>query len=343
MNEYPFLIDEKGITVLPITDLQLNHKASKLRVSTGIERLDNMLEGKGYFRGSSILLSGTAGTGKTSVASTLAYATAKNNEKVLYFAFEESPNQIIRNMESIGLNLEPFIKKGLLKFHASRPTLYGLEMHLVTIHKLIEEFDPSVVVFDPISNLTTVGTISETRSMLTRLIDYLKTKQITSFMNVLSSPSGSLEETELGVSSLVDTWILVKDVETEGERNRTLYILKSRGMNHSNQLREFLITDKGIELLDVYSGPQGVLTGTARMTRELMDKVEVKNQKLEHEMKQREIEKKKKILQAKIALLKEMYENEKDEEKILKQEAIMKELYEKKNKNKILTARKADS
>ena len=246
-NEYPFLIEEKGISVLPITSIGLNHPVSTQRISTGIPRLDTMLGGKGYFRGSSILLSGTAGTGKSSAATSFVDAACRRGERCIYFAFEESSAQIIRNMRSIGIDLEPWVTKGLLKFHAERPSVYGLETHLLTMHKAVNEFKPAVVVVDPITNLLSSGNPLEVKSMLTRLIDFLKMNQITTMFTTLTSAGGHLEQSEVGISSLADAWLLLRDIEIGGERNRGLYILKSRGMAHSNQIREFLLTDKGIQ------------------------------------------------------------------------------------------------
>ena len=272
-NEYPFLIDEAGISVLPVTSLGLDHSVSGERVSTGIERLDEMLDGKGFFRGSSVLVSGTAGTGKTSIAASFVDAACRRGERCLYFAFEESRNQLIRNMRSIGLNLEPQVKKDLLRFHMGRPTLYGLEMHLAQMHKMIEEFRPQVVVVDPITNFMSVGTTNEIKGMLMRLVDYLKLQGITALFTTLTAAGArSLEETEIGISSLMDTWVLLRDIETGGERNRGICILKSRGMAHSNQIREFLLTDRGIQILDVFRGPKGVLTGSARVAMEAQRK-----------------------------------------------------------------------
>lgn len=266
-NEYPFLIDEHGISVLPVTSLKLDKKVSSERVSTGIPSLDQMFGGKGFFRGSSILVSGMAGTGKTSLASYFVNETCKRKEKAIYFAFEESPAQIIRNMKSIGLNLEPHIKKGLLKFHSARPALQGLEMHLSGMYKMIREFKPATVVLDPVTNLVSVGLINEVYSMLLRLIDYLQGEGISLMLTALMKVMD--EKMDEGVSSLVDSWIAVKDMESNGERNRLLYIMKSRGMKHSNQVREFIITDKGIKLVEIYLGPEGILLGSEREEQKL--------------------------------------------------------------------------
>jgi circadian clock protein KaiC len=247
-NEYPFLIDETGFSVLPLSGLQLDHPVTEERVSSGVAGLDAMLDGKGYFRGSSILVSGTAGTGKTSVAAHFAHEVARRGERCLYLAFEESPQQLVRNMQSIGVDLEPFVKRGLLTIRSSRPTLYGLETHLVQIHRMIAQYDPSAVVIDPVSNFVESSTARETYSMLLRLIDYLKVKRITALFAHLTSGGHHRESTDVGISSVIDTWLLLRDIEIGNERTRGLYVLKSRGMPHSNQIREFLLTSRGIEL-----------------------------------------------------------------------------------------------
>jgi circadian clock protein KaiC len=314
-NEYPFLIDEDGITVLPITSLGLHHEVSDERIPTGIARLDAMLGGRGYYRGSTVLVSGTAGSGKSSMAAHFANAACRRGERCLYFAFEESPGQIVRNMRSIGLDLEPWVKKGLLRFHATRSTLCGLEMHLATFHKLVQEFQPHVIIFDPIGNLSQAGTRHDTTAMLTRLIDFVKGQQITAFLTSLTSAAESLEKTDVDVSSLVDTWLLLRDIELGGERNRAMYVLKSRGMAHSNQIREFLLTDQGIELADVYLGPEGVLTGSARQSQEARERAATLLRVQEVEGKQRELERKREALEARIAALRKEFEAEEEEAK----------------------------
>ena len=261
-NEYPFLIDEKGISIMPITSLTLDYPVSATRISTGIKRLDTMLEGKGFYRGSTILVSGTAGTGKTTIAASFANAICASGKLCLYIAFEESPDQIIRNMRSIGINLEPFVKKGLLKFHALRSTFYGLETHLVQMQKVIDEFKPTGVVVDPITNLVNAGEGSEVQSMLTRLIDYLKIKQITTMLTYLSHDED--ERTESEVSSIIDTWIMLRDSESGGERTRGIYIIKSRGMAHFNQISELLMTNQGVNIVDRYAGLSGVPISSER-------------------------------------------------------------------------------
>jgi circadian clock protein KaiC len=266
-NEYPFLIDSEGLTVLPITSLKLERKASQQRISSGIPSMDRLLGGKGFYRESSIMVSGTAGTGKTSIAAFFAAENCKRREKCMFFAFEESPSQIVRNMKSIGLNLEPYIKNGLLKFNSTRPATFGLEMHLANMYKLVRDFKPKAVVIDPITNLVAVGEASEVSSMLIRLIDFLQSEGITVLVTALLS--GPYEDTQEGISSLVDTWIAVRDIETDGERNRTLYIMKSRGMKHSNQVREFIMTSKGVRLEEIYLGPEGVLIGSKRKEEQM--------------------------------------------------------------------------
>lgn len=307
-NEYPFLIDAQGISVLPISSLGLDHPAPPARISTGIERLDGMMSGKGFFRGSSILMSGSAGTGKTSVAAHFVDAACRRGERCVYFAFEESAHQIIRNMRSIGIDLAPWVDKGLLAFHAARPTLGGIEETLLVIHKRISSFKPSVVVVDPITNLLMVSTIAEVRSMLTRLIDFLKTQGITAIFASLTASGGSLEATEADISSLMDTWLLLKTIEVGGERNRALYVLKSRGMDHSNQIREFRLTKNGLQLLDVYLGPEGVLTGSARVAQEGREKAAVLLRRHHLEGRKKELARKRQIFEARMTMLRAEFE-----------------------------------
>ena len=311
-SEYPFLIDRHGFSVMPLSSIGLDHTVSSERVSSGIPRLDTMLSGKGYFRGSSILVTGSAGTGKSSLAAHFVDAACRRGERSLYFAFEESQNQIIRNMKSIGIDLGQWVDLGLLQFRNVRTTLYGLEMHLVVMHRAIDEFNPDIVVIDPISNLVAATTEAEAKSMLSRLIDYLKMKQITAFCTDLSATSISLERTEVGISSLMDTWLLVQALEVSGERNRGLYLLKSRGMAHSNQVREFILSDTGAQLRDVYIGPGGVLTGSARMAQEALDKAVSLECLDDIERKQREIERKKIAIEAQITVLHAQFETEKE-------------------------------
>jgi len=312
-NEYPFLIDEDGISVLPITSVGLQHKASSDRVSSGVARLDTMLGGKGYFRGTSILVSGTAGTGKSSLAAHLIDAACRRGERCLYFATEESPDLVVRNMRSIGIDLAPWVKKGLLRFDATRPTFHGLEMHLLRMHKLVAETQARVVVVDPITSYISLGDTLEVKSMLTRLIDFFKAHQITAFFASLTEGGSALEQSEVGISSLMDTWILLRSIESNGERNRGIWVLKSRGMPHSNQVREFVLTDHGIELLDVYIGAEGVVTGTARAAQEAKEKAEALLHRQELELKQRNLELKNQALEAKIAAMRAEFEAEREE------------------------------
>ncbi|MFB2971929.1 circadian clock protein KaiC [Aerosakkonema sp. BLCC-F183] len=320
-NEYPFLIQENGIFVLPITSIGLEHEVSNERISSGIDRLDTMLGGKGFFRGSSILISGTAGTGKSSISAHFANATCQRGERCLYFAFEESAKQIVRNMRSIGIDLETLIKKDLLKIKALRPTMYGLEMHLVNIHQLVNEFKPAAIIIDPITNLTYSGNESQVKSFLMRSIDFFKTKQITTLLTSLNYGGSLVEKTDVGVSSLMDTWLMLRDIESNGERNRLLYLLKSRGMEHSNQVREFRLTSSGIELVDVYLGVGGVVTGTARTVQEAQEKAAALAHRQEIEQKYRDIERKRKVMEAQITALQAEFENEKEQvERIIQQD-----------------------
>ncbi len=302
-NEYPFLIEEHGISVLPVTSLELDQEASTERVSTGIARLDTMMDGKGFFRGSSILVSGTAGSGKTSVAAHFVNAACRRGERCIFFLFEESASQVIRNMRSIGLDLSQWVKKGTLLFHAARPALFGLEMHLATTIKTVSEFQPAVIVVDPISSFSSVGNELEVKAMLIRLVDFLKVRGVTTLLLNLTGGGSALESTESEISSLIDTWLLLRDIEINGERNRGIYILKSRGMGHSNQIREFLLTDQGVELCDVYVGAGGVLTGSARLAQEAKEKADQLVAQQDVEQQQRALERKREALESQIAAL----------------------------------------
>jgi circadian clock protein KaiC len=341
-NEYPFLIDEDGFSVLPVTSLGLRHISTSERISTGIPRLDTMLSGKGFFRGSTVLVSGTAGTGKTSIAAQFVEAACKRGERVLYFAFEESPSQFMRNMRSIGINLESYVKKGLLNFHATRPTLHGLEHHLTTSIKLINKVKPQIVILDPIDAFVIGGNETEVKIMLLRLVDFLKMNNITAFFASLTSGKDSQELTDISISSLIDTWLLLRDIEIGGERNRGLYILKSRGMAHSNQIREFILTDHGIELLDVYVGPEGVLTGSARLSQEAKNDAEQLLRKQEIERNQFGLELKRAATEAQIVVLKSEFKEEESETlKNIEMEKAKTEMFEQ-DKKKMAESRKAD-
>jgi circadian clock protein KaiC len=267
-NETPFLIDDHGVSVLPITSLGLEHQATTEHLSTGVPGLDAMFGRKGYFRGNSVLVSGTAGTGKSSLAAHFAEAACRRGERCLYFAFEESPSQITRNMRSIGIDLEPWLRRDLLRVRAQRPTALGLEAHLVAMHRLIDDWQPRVVVMDPITNLSAVGSETDVKAMLARLIDFMKQRQITGLFTSLTEGGRAAERTDLGVSSLMDVWMLLGNLEANGERNRTIQIVKARGMAHSNQVREFVMHDRGILLVDVSRRADGsVAIGSARGAR----------------------------------------------------------------------------
>ncbi len=345
-DEYPFLISSDGISVLPITSLSLTHQASDERISTGIPRLDTMLGGKGFYRGSSILVSGQAGTGKTSIAATFIDATCKRNEKCLFFIFEESESQLLRNMKSIGINLEPWIKSGLLKVHAVRPTAYSLEMHLSLMLNLIGKFKPRVVAVDPISNLYPIGDDIQVRSMLMRLIDFAKSLQITGLFTNLSNDVNygayAFEPTEMHVSSLMDAWLILKNVEGNGERNRAFSIIKARGMGHSNQLREFVLSDKGIQLLDVYKGSEGVFFGSSRMAQESAEIDDQLHKNEDIKRKKRELESKRRLMENEIAVLKEQFSRDEEEMKILIGQDISREKSAEKTKKEIATQRQVD-
>jgi circadian clock protein KaiC len=319
-NEYPFFIDDKGFSVLPITSVGLDHRASSERISTGNARFDNMLGGKGFYRGSSILVSGTAGTGKSTIAAHFVDAACRRGERALFFAFEESHDQIIRNTRSIGIDLEKFVKQGLLKFKNARPANFGLEVHLALIHKTITEFKPQVVVVDPITNFLAIGDKNDAKSMLTRLIDFLKNRQITGMFTSLTKSGDDVEDSEVDVSSLMDSWVLVKNIESNGERNRGLYILKARGIGHSNQVREFLLTDHGIELIDAYVGPEGVLMGSARANQTARESSAAREREQLRQRRQRELQRQQELYEAQLVALKHQYEIDLD--------AILRELEE---------------
>ncbi|MFD2721387.1 circadian clock protein KaiC [Hymenobacter monticola] len=313
-NEYPYLITEDGISVLPVTSLRLEHEVSNNIVSSGIPALDDMFGLRGFYQGSSVLITGTAGTAKTTLAAAFAGKICQKGQRCLFFAFEESPQQLTRNMASVGIDLHHHVAEGRLRIEASRPTLNGLEQHLVTLHRLVKEFKPDAVVIDPITNLITVGNISEVRSMLTRLIDFLKVNGITALFTALVSGRGLQQEmTDEGVSSLVDTWISVRDLEGVGERNRGLSILKSRGMAHSNQVREFIVTERGIELLDVVLGPTGIVTGASRLTQQLEEHAQTLAAQQEAERRDRELERRRRMLEANIANLRTEFESVEEE------------------------------
>ncbi len=340
-NEYPFLIDEGGLYVLPITSISLTHKARNERVSSGVPRLDTMLGGEGYFRGSSVLITGSAGTGKTSLAAHFANSACLSGERCLYLAFEESESQIVRNMRSIGIDLQPWLDNGLLHFHATRPTLFGLEMHLVSMNKLVRDFKPSVVIMDPISNLVSIGNAAEVKSAMMRFIDSLKMEGITALFTCLIYGQHQ-DLTEMGVSSLMDTWLTVRDIESGGERNRGLYVIKSRGMAHSNQVREFVLSSDGVRLVDVYVGPGGVLTGAARLAQESKDRQEEQERSEEIERKTREFEARKLSVEAQVAgMMAELSAHEKELKKAIDEEDEKRRMLDR-QRSEIARQRQAD-
>ena len=293
-----------------------------------------MLGGRGFFRGSSVLLTGTPGTGKTSVAAYFAQAAARRGERTLFFAFEESPNQILRNMLSIGLRLDPWVKRGVLRFHAARPTLYGLEMHLATMFNEIIAYRPRVVIVDPMTSLLAAGSESETRAMVTRLIDFLKAQQISSLFTSLTQEGSALQQSEISISSLMDSWLLLQNIESAGERNRGLYVLKSRGMSHSNQIREFVISQKGIDLVDAYIGPGGVLVGAARAAQSAREKAAALTSQQETMRLRRTMERRHTAVERRIAELRSEFEAEEQEARSANEHAATRTL--------VLTTDRAD-
>jgi circadian clock protein KaiC len=324
-NEYPFIIDQIGITVMPITSSGLAHDASTERVSTGVADLDIMLEGKGYYKGSSILVSGMAGSGKSTLAAHFANAVCGSGQRCVYFAMEESPQQICRNMRSIGIDLQKWVDRKLLKFSARRPNLYGLETHLAAMHREVADFDPAAIVVDPMSALMNAGVTGDVHSMVLRLVDFLKERGVTALFTNLGAGYADTATTEMQISSLMDTWLLLYNRESNGEHNRQLYLLKSRGMAHSNQVREFILSSEGIRLRDVYVGPEGVLTGSARLAQEAKDQAAVLLREQETERRTRDLERQRRETAAQIELLQAQLASQTAEEAQLKQEDTARE------------------
>jgi circadian clock protein KaiC len=341
-NEYPFLIDEERITVLPVTSMGLAHAVSEKRVSSGIPRLDSMLGGKGYYQGSSVLVSGTSGTGKSSTAAAFAHATCERGERCLIFAFEESPHQIIRNMRSIGYDLGRWVKNGKLQIQATRPSYSGLETHLARMHKQVADFNPAVVVIDPITNFISVGQEDEVKAMLMRLIDMLKTQGITTLFTNLTR-GAQLEHTDAAISSLMDTWILLRDIETAGERNRGIYVLKSRGMAHSNQIREFILTSHGIELRDVSLLGGGFYMGASRVENESQERAAAAARKLELARAEQANRRKKVLIEGQIAALTVELDSEEDDYRRLLAEQANHARRDAQDLAELAKARKSDS
>jgi circadian clock protein KaiC len=323
-NEYPFIIDEQGITVMPITSSGLAHAASTDRLPSGIADLDLMLEGKGYYKGSSILVSGMAGSGKSTMAAHFADATCAAGLRCIYFAMEESPHQIIRNMRSVGINLQKWVDKNLLRFSARRPSLFGLETHLATMYRDVTDFDPAAVVIDPMSALLSAGATGDVHSMILRLVDFLKARSVTALFTNLGVSSENVS-TEIQISSLMDVWLLLYNRESNGEHNRQLYLLKSRGMAHSNQVREFVMSSDGISLRDAYVGPEGVLTGSARLAQEAKDKAAILVRAQEMEQRTRELDRKRREIAAQIEILQAQLASEEAEVSLLNSEGTARE------------------
>lgn len=344
-NEYPFMVGRDGVAVLPITSLGLEHIASRERLSTGMERLDTMMGGNGYYRGSSIMIVGTAGTGKSSFAAHFANAACSRGERCLYFAFEESPSQITRNMSSVGIDLDQWIREGLLKIHSSRPTVYGLEMHLTDMLGSIEDFSPEIVVIDPISNLSHVGTSSDVNLMLTRLIDFLKAKGITAVTTSLKESERDIGTgSAASISSLMDTCIRLRMFEGGSERNRGISIIKSRGMAHSNQIREFLITSEGLKILDVYLGPEGkILMGSERAAQEAKEREGAVEYSLEIERKKRDLENRLRSLDSQISMLRSEFETNAGELSKLSTEFELQSKAAENGRREMARLRKADA
>ena len=342
-NEYPFLISDRGFMVLPITSMKLDYAVGEERVSSGIPRLDAMLGGKGFYRGSLILVSGTAGTGKTTVAASFADAACRRGEKTMYFAFEESAQQVVRNMRSIGLDLEQWTGKGILKIVGQRPTIHGLEHHLMSMQFMIDDFRPTTVVVDPVTNLSQVGSLRDVRLMLSRLVDYLKARNITILFTSLTQGGTDAELTDVGISSLADSWLKLQNLEAGGERNRGISILKSRGMAHSNQVREFLLTDQGIDLVDTYTGPEGVPAGSARVAREADERAQEAALRLEIERLEEDRKKRRALLEEQITRLRSEFESaEKELEGRIRLEKLKMETIFRKRKE-MGTSRKAET
>ncbi len=338
------MIDEHGLTVLPISSLSLNYPVSKIRVPTGIARLDTMLDGKGFYKGSSILISGTAGTGKSSMAAAFADNICKRGARCLYWSSEEAPDQITRNMASIGFDLNKHVGAGLLRFYSVRPTFHGLENHLVTLHQMVTEFRPEALIIDPITNFMSIGNESEIKIMLTRAIDFLKKAGVTALFTSLTEGgnANSPEQSQMGISSLMDTWLLLAMVQSASERNRVLYVLKSRGMAHSNQMREYTLSKKGIDLVDIYAGSGMVYTGSERLNQEARDKTNALASQEAAERRQRELTEERLVLKAQIEALQAKVSNVTTEISIAAKEEKLRVEKTNRDRNRISHARKAD-
>jgi len=312
-NAYPFLIGQRGIHLFPVTELGLDFPVSEERISSGIDRLDEMLGDKGFYRASSLLLSGTAGTGKSSISASFAAAACARGEQVLYISYEESRTQIMRNMKSIGIDLQKWYENGRLVFHTERVTTHDLEEHFFLVKEIIDINKPEVVIIDPVSNMLQMGSPNEVKNLLTRLIDLLKSRGITTLATELVTGGKPMEATNTDISSLIDSWLLLREIESGGERNRLLYVLKSRGMSHSHQVREFILTDHGIELKDVYEGPAGLVTGTARYTQERQEEAQRQHRLEEIERRKNELKRKRNVKEAKLKEMEAHFRGEEEE------------------------------
>lgn len=338
-NEYPFLIDHAGISVLPVTSADLDYTVPSGVISTGIEGLDAMLGPGGFYRGSSILISGEAGTGKTMLSATILDAACRRGERCLAFTFEESGAQIMRNAASIGIDLARHVASGTLRFEAARPSLFGLETHLARMHRDLDQVRPDLVVIDPISALR--GPTNELQATLLRMIDLIKTRGITAVFTTLRGDGSLVQNDDLGVSSLMDSWIKLQNMEANGERTRTLYVIKARGMSHSNQIREFLMSSGGIRLVDAYIGPAGVLTGTARLVQEAQEKAATQLRLHETERRLREVARRRSALERQMEELRASLEAAEDEEERLRVEDRLREAHLEEEQRELTARRRA--
>jgi circadian clock protein KaiC len=307
-NEYPFLVTDRGLMIWPITSTRLTYPVSTERISLGVPRLDQMLTG-GVHRGSTVLITGTAGTGKTTLAASAVDAACARGEPALFVSFEESPDQLVRNMRSVGIDLGRWVDAGLLRLWGQRATAFGLESHLAGIERLLDETTPGIAVLDAVGSLTHIGAHSEVTAAVAREVDMMKSRGITGVITSLTHERQG-ETSSVDASSLIDTWLLLRNVESDGERNRLLFVIKSRGTAHSNQVREFILTDHGAELLDVSVGPRGVLTGSARMTQVAEERAAEAERRGELERRQLNLARRSAEVEAQIALLREQLATE---------------------------------
>lgn len=338
-NEYPFLIDGQGISVLPITGTSLTHDISTEVISSGVPGLDAMLGAGGFYRGTSILFTGTAGTGKTTFGASFVDAACMRGERCLFFVFEESAAQIIRNAQSVGLDLARHVESGLLRFEAARPSLYGLEMHLARMHRDLDLFKPTMVVIDPISAFN--GPEAEVQSVLLRMVDLLKGRGITALLTSLLHQNYVSSQQDLGMSSLMDSWVRLFNEEANGEMNRTLYVIKSRGMSHSNQVREYVMSDSGIGLIEPYIGPEGVLTGSARLTQASREQAARQRRRQEAERRQRDLARRREATERQVAELRAALEAEEEEISLLHSEDAEREAALERDRNAMYRHRNA--